>query len=167
MIWVLREMIFAGGKYLVIKASLHLLQESILLRGKEENQNFARSLKEKGNNFNFTILLYTSFFFCLSHNSTNVFRWDTASSSGVPENWSFITRFSKAALISQDFALVAGGAIGVPIKSWDFYIYAPGSLAILIHPHTLNFCSLFPTPLPETLRTGHKRWMSLGQCFDR
>ena len=48
-----------------------------------------------------------------------------------------------------------------------FYIRAPSSLAILIHPHALNFCSLFPTPLPETLRTGHKRWMPSGQCFDR
>ena len=30
-----------------------------------------------------------------------------------------------------------------------FYICAPDSLAILIHPHALNFCSLFSTPLPE------------------
>ena len=32
-------------------------------------------------------------------------------------NWSFITRFSKAVLISQVSALVAGGASRVPIKS--------------------------------------------------
>ena len=62
MICILREIIFAGGKYLVIKASLHLFQESILLRGNEENQIFARSRKEKGNNFNITISLSTSFF---------------------------------------------------------------------------------------------------------
>src|SRR5215216_2323110 len=117
MIWVLREIIFAGGKYLVIKASLHLSQESILLRGKDENQIFARTLKEKGNNFNFTISLSTSFFFCISHNSTNEFRWGATSSLGVPENCSFITRFNKATLISQDSALVTGGAIGVLIKS--------------------------------------------------
>ena len=36
---------------------------------------------------------------------------------GVPKNWSLITRFSKAVLISQDSALVAGGAIGVLLKS--------------------------------------------------
>src|SRR5215216_1001504 len=47
-IWVLREIIFAGEKYLVIKASLYLFQESILLRGKEENQIFAESRKENG-----------------------------------------------------------------------------------------------------------------------
>src|SRR3990170_8994715 len=117
MIWVLREIIFAGGKYLVMKASLHLSQESILLRGKEENQIFARSRKENGNNFNFTISLSTSFFFCISHNSTKVLRWDAASSLGVPKNCSFITRFNKAALISHDSALVAGGAIVVLMKS--------------------------------------------------
>src|SRR6266496_3895688 len=76
MIWVLREIIFAGGKYLVIKASLHLSQESILLRGKEENQNFVRSRKENGNNFNFKTSLSTYFFFFISHNSTNVLRSD-------------------------------------------------------------------------------------------
>src|SRR3990170_7322074 len=62
MIWVLREIIFVGGKYLVIKASLHLSQESILFRGKDENQIFGRSLNENGNNFNFTISLSTYFF---------------------------------------------------------------------------------------------------------
>src|SRR5215216_6700786 len=61
MIWVLREIIFAGGKYLVIKASLHLFQESILLRGKEENHFFAESRKENGNNFMFTTSLSTFF----------------------------------------------------------------------------------------------------------
>ena len=45
-----------------------------------------------------------------------VLKWDAASSLGRPENCSFITRFSKAALISYDSALVAG-AIGVLIKS--------------------------------------------------
>ena len=47
-------MILAGGKYLEIKASLHLFQESILFLGKDENQTLARSLSENGNNFNFT-----------------------------------------------------------------------------------------------------------------
>ena len=61
---------------------------------------------------------------------------------------------------------------------WDFYICAPGSLALLIHPHTLNFCSVFPTPLPETLRRGQNgrrrrvsaltinsnEWGRVGRC---
>src|SRR6266536_201037 len=85
MIWVLREIIFAGGKYLVIKASLHLFQESILLRGKEENQIFAGSRKENVNNFILTTSLSTSFFFCISHNPMKVLKWDAASSLGVPE----------------------------------------------------------------------------------
>src|SRR3954469_1921879 len=71
----LREMILAGGKYLEIKASLHLFQESILFLGKDENQVLARSLSEKGNSFNLTISLSTSFFFCISHKSTKLFRW--------------------------------------------------------------------------------------------
>ena len=41
-------MILGGGKYLEIKASLHLFQESILFLGKEENQVLARSLRETG-----------------------------------------------------------------------------------------------------------------------
>ena len=41
-------MILAGGKYLEIKASLLLFQESILFLGKDENQVLARSLSEKG-----------------------------------------------------------------------------------------------------------------------
>ena len=44
-------MILVGGKYLEIKASLHLFQESILFFGKDENQTLARSLSENGNNF--------------------------------------------------------------------------------------------------------------------
>ena len=43
-------------------------------------------------------------------------RWDAASSLGRPKNCSFITRVSKAALISYDSALVVG-ALGVLIKS--------------------------------------------------
>ena len=50
-------MILAGGKYLEIKASLHLFHESILFLGKDENQALARSLSEKGNSFNLTISL--------------------------------------------------------------------------------------------------------------
>jgi hypothetical protein len=117
MIWFLREIILAGGKYLAIKASLHLSHESILLRGKDENEVLAQSISEKGNNFNLTISLSTSFLFYVSHNSTKVLRWDAASSLGFPANWSFIIRFNNAALISYDSALVAGGAIGVIIKS--------------------------------------------------
>src|SRR3990170_6425852 len=110
-------MILAGGKYLAIKASIHLSQESILFRGKDENQVLARPRSENGNNFNLTISLSISFFFCVSQSSTKVLRWDAASSLGLPENCSFITRLSKAALMSHDSTLVARGAIGVLIKS--------------------------------------------------
>ena len=79
-------MILAGGKYLAIKASLHLSHVPILLRGKDKNQDLALSLSEKGNNFNFTISLSISFFFCMSHNSTKVLRCDAGSSLGLPEN---------------------------------------------------------------------------------
>src|SRR3990170_5706269 len=109
--------ILVGGKYLAIKASLHLSQESILFQGKDENQVLARSRSENENNFNLTISLSTYFFFCISQSSMKVLRWDAASSLGLPENCSFIPRFCKAALISYDSALVAGGAIGVLIKS--------------------------------------------------
>ena len=53
----------------------------------------------------------------MSQSSTKVFTWDAASSLGLPENYSFITRLSKAALMSHDSALVAGEVIGVLIKS--------------------------------------------------
>jgi hypothetical protein len=55
-----------------MKASLHLSQESILFHGKDENQVLAQSRSENGNNYNLTISLSTSFFFCISHNSTKV-----------------------------------------------------------------------------------------------
>ena len=48
---------------------------------------------------------------------------------------------------------------------WDFYICAPGSLALLIHSHALNFCSVFPTPLPETLRRGHNGRLHRGRAL--
>ena len=78
----LREMILAGGKYLEIKASLHLFHESILFLGKEENQVLAQSLSKNRNSFNLTISLSTSFFFRISHKSTKLFRWVAASSLG-------------------------------------------------------------------------------------
>src|SRR6187401_1279398 len=77
-------MILAGGKYLEIKASLHLFHESILFLGKDENQVLARSLSENGNSFNLTISLSVSLFFCISHKSTKLFRWVAASSLGRP-----------------------------------------------------------------------------------
>src|SRR3989337_3739402 len=116
MISLRREMILAGGKYLEIKASLHLFHESMLFLGKDENQVLARSRRENGNSFNFIISLSTSFLFCISHNSIKVLRWDATSSLGRPENCSFITRFNKAALISYESALVAA-AIRVRIKT--------------------------------------------------
>ena len=107
---------WGGGKYLEIKASLHLFHESILFLGRDENQALARSLSEKGNSFNLTISLSTSFFFFISHKSTKLFRWVAASSLGRTEDGSFMTRFNKAVLISQDSASVRG-AIGVLRKS--------------------------------------------------
>ena len=56
-------MILAGGKYLEIKASLHLFPESILFLGKDENQVLSRSRSENENSFNLTISLSTSFSF--------------------------------------------------------------------------------------------------------
>ena len=88
----LRELILAGGKYLEIKASLHLFHESILFLGKDENQVLARSHSENGNSSNLTISLSTSFFFCISHSSMKVLRWDATSSLGFPANCSFIIR---------------------------------------------------------------------------
>ena len=79
-------MILAGGKYLEMKASLHLFYESILFLGKDENQVLARSLSENGNSFNLTISLSTYFLFCISQKLTKLFRWDAASSLGRPEN---------------------------------------------------------------------------------
>ena len=37
------------------------------------------------NNFNLIISLSTYFFFCISHSSTKVLRWDVASSLGFPK----------------------------------------------------------------------------------
>ena len=101
-------MILAGGKYLEIKASVHLFHESILFLVKDENLVLARSQSENRNSFNLTISLSTYFFFFISHKSTKLFRWDATSSLGRPKNGSFMTRFSKASLISQDSASVRG-----------------------------------------------------------
>ena len=78
--------------------------------------NFSTISKWNENNFNLKISLSASFFFCISHKSTKLFRWVVASSLGRRENKSFMTRFSKAVLISQDSASVRG-AIEVLIKS--------------------------------------------------
>ena len=58
-------MILAGGKYLEIKASLHLFQESILFLGKDENQTLARSLSENGKKLQFDNIVI--FIFILLH----------------------------------------------------------------------------------------------------
>ena len=109
---------FCGRKILSDESIFALIPRLILLLGKEENQFFAESRKENRNNFILTTSLSTYFLFCISQNSTKVLRWDAASSLGVPENWSFITRFSKVVLISQVSALVAGGASGVHHCCW-------------------------------------------------
>ena len=72
-----------------------------------------------------------------------VLRWDATSSLGRPENCSSITRFSKAALISYDSALVAG-AIGVLIKSL---------LLVLEKSQSLVFSDM----MPSTNKQAHKQ----------
>ena len=67
-------MILAGGKYLEIKASLHLFQEAILFLGKDENQTLARSLSENGNNLNLRISLPYLSSFAYHTNQTKLFR---------------------------------------------------------------------------------------------
>src|SRR5215216_4545057 len=84
-----------------MKASLHLVQESILFLVKEFNHSLAFPLKEKGNNFSLIISPSTSLCFCISQSSTKLFRWAAASSLPIPENCSHITRLSKAGFISK------------------------------------------------------------------
>ena len=61
-------MILVGGKYMEIKAYLHLFHQSILFLGKDENQVLARSRSENGNSFNLTIS--SSTFFSLADHTT-------------------------------------------------------------------------------------------------
>src|SRR5215212_11652686 len=117
-----------------MKASLHLVHESILFLGKDNNQSLALPLKEEGNNFSFIISPSISLYFCISQSSTKLLRWAAASSELTPENCSLITKFSKAGLISKNFAVVAGGAIGVHKKSLLF---------VVVKSHNLVFSGAF------------------------
>src|SRR4051812_16121217 len=99
-----------------MKASLHLSQESMLCLGKDCNHSVALPLKEKGKSLSFTMSPYTSLYFCISQSSKKLFQCKAASSH-ASENCSFITRFSKAGLISYVGAEMAGGELGVQIKS--------------------------------------------------
>src|SRR3954468_13066452 len=99
-----------------MKASLHLSQESMLFLGKDCIHSFALPLEEKGKSLSLRISPSTSLYFFISQSSTKLFKCKAASSP-APENCSFITRFSKTGLISYEGAKVAGGAIGVQIKS--------------------------------------------------
>src|SRR6266536_1150616 len=101
-------MILAGGKYLEIKASLHLFHESILFLGKDENQVLARSRSENGNSFNLTISLSTFFFFCISHKSTKLFRWDAATSLGRPEKLIFHNKIQQSGINFTRFRISSG-----------------------------------------------------------
>ena len=104
----------SGRKILRDKSIFTLIPRINTIFRQRRNQALARSLSEKGNSFNLTISLpHLSYF---AHKSTKLFRWVAASSLGRPENGSFMTRFSKAALISQDLASVRG-AIGLLRKS--------------------------------------------------
>src|SRR3954468_2893348 len=97
---LLIDIILAGGYYFPIKASLHLIQESILFLGNDSNHSLAFPLKEKGNNLSLIISPSTSLYFYISKSSTKLLRWAAASSELAPENCSLITRFNKACLIS-------------------------------------------------------------------
>src|SRR3954464_6297717 len=61
--------------------------------------SLALPLKEKGKILSLTISPSTSLYFCISQSSTKLFKCK-ATSSPAPENCSFITRLSKAGLIS-------------------------------------------------------------------
>ena len=75
----------SGRKILRDKSIFALIPRINTILGKDENQALARSLSENGNSFNLTISSSTSFFFCISHKSTKLFRWVVASSLGKPE----------------------------------------------------------------------------------
>src|SRR3954463_2709485 len=99
-----------------MKASLHLSQESMLFLGKDWIHSLALPLKEKGKSLSFTMSQSTSLYFCISQSSTKLFKCKAAASP-APENCSFITRFSKAGLISYEGVEVDGGEIRVQINS--------------------------------------------------
>src|SRR5215216_7024672 len=124
------DIILAGGQYFPIKASLHLVLESILFLVKEINHSLAFPLKEKGNNFSLIISPSISLCFCISQSSTKLFRWEAASSLPIPENCSLITRLSKAGFVSKKVSSAIGGVIGVLIKSL---------LLVLVKSHNLVF----------------------------
>src|SRR4051812_28620052 len=113
---LLNWIILAGGEYFPIKASLNLSQESMLFLGKDRSHSLALPLKEKGKSLSLTISPSTCLYFCISQSSTKLFKCK-ATSYLAPDNCSFITRLSKARLISYEGGQVAGGAIGVHIKS--------------------------------------------------
>src|ERR1041384_3496676 len=75
---LLNWIILAGGYYFPIKASLHLSQESMLFLGKDWNQILASPLKEKGKILSLTTSPSTSLYFCISHNSTKLFKCKAA-----------------------------------------------------------------------------------------
>src|SRR4051812_13322235 len=83
---------------------------------KDWRHSLALPLKEKGNNLILKMSPSTSLYFCISQSSTKLFKCK-ATASPAPENCSFIRRFNKASLISYEGVEVAGGAIGVQIKS--------------------------------------------------
>ena len=88
----------------------------MLFLGKDCSHSLALPLKEKEKILSLTISPSSSFYFCISQSSTKLFKCKAASSL-APENCSFIARSSIAGLISYEGAEVAGGAIGVQIKS--------------------------------------------------
>src|SRR3954470_3594100 len=70
---------------IILKASLHFLQESILFLGKDCSHSLALPLREKGKSFSLTMSPSTSLYFCMSQSSIKLFKCKAASSP-APEN---------------------------------------------------------------------------------
>ena len=65
--------------------------------------SFSTISKRKGNSFNLTISLSKSFFFCISHKSTKLLRWDAASSLGRLEKVIFHNKIQQSSI---DFTIL-------------------------------------------------------------
>src|SRR4051812_15691985 len=76
---------FSRGVVLPYKTSLHLLQESILLLGKDCSHSLALPLREKGKSFSLTMSPSTSLYFCMSQSSIKLLKCKAAASP-APDN---------------------------------------------------------------------------------
>src|SRR4051812_18639515 len=90
---------FSRGIVLPDKSILTFIPRINAIIGKDCSHSLALPLKEKGKSLSLTISPSTSLYYCISQSSIKLFN-RKAASSPAPENCSFITRFSKAGLIS-------------------------------------------------------------------